>query len=197
MANQHRFSRGGRPRVPLNRRMRAYDPLPNLAELLWGQAPGFSWGPTETCVHANFRLEAKAEVRPPKPLRHQSFHTPSPPSLIGYQGDHERTAPLSIYWPILLAGCLLRTARMGSPSCLVRRSSPLSISGGNVQRRDLARSLALALPAINSQAVPALPGLNHANSGWRVVPEGCRYALGGHWQAYGRVARRSSRRSVA
>jgi hypothetical protein len=149
MANQHRFSRGGRPRVPLNRRVRAYDLLPNLAELLWGQAPGFSWGATETCVHANYRLAAKAEVRPPKPLRHQSFHTPSRPSLIGYQDDHERTAPFSIYWPILLAGCLLRTARTGSPSCLVGRSSPLSTSfhaGGNVQRRDLARPLDLMLP---------------------------------------------------
>ena len=51
--------------------------------------------------------------------------------------------------------------------------------------------------AINSQDVLALPTPNHANSGWRVVLEGSRYVLGGHWQAYGRVARRSSRPSDA
>jgi hypothetical protein len=65
MASQHRFSRGSRPRVPLNRRVRDYDPLPNPAELPWGQASGFSLGATETCVHANVCFAAKAELAQP------------------------------------------------------------------------------------------------------------------------------------
>jgi hypothetical protein len=50
---------------------------------------------------------------------------------------------------------------------------------------------------VNLWVVPVYPDPNHANSGRRVVLEDCRYALGDHWQAYGRVARRSSRKSDA
>ena len=88
-------------------------------------------------------------------------------------------------------------ARTGSPSCLVGRSSPLSTSGGNDSTTRPCPPPGPYTPPINSQDVPALSGPNHANSGRRVGPEGCRYALGGYWQARGRVGRRSSRRSAA
>jgi hypothetical protein len=77
------------------------------------------------------------------------------------------------------------------------REAP-SISVGMLQRLDLACPGALHAPAtVNLRVVPVYPGPNHANSGRQVGPAGCRSALGGHWPAHGRVARRSSRQSDA
>jgi hypothetical protein len=77
------------------------------------------------------------------------------------------------------------------------REAP-SIPVGMLRRLDLARPRASRTPAtVNLRVVPVYPDPNHANSGRQVGPARCQSALGGHWPAHGRVARRSSRRSDA